>query len=340
MKELIKPKKLRKGDTIATISPCNGWAGDADVRWKYELGVKRLNEIGLNVVSAPNSLKGSACLSENPKARAEDFMWAFENKDVRAVIANIGGNDSIKVIPFIDTAIIENNSKIFMGYSDVINLHILCYKCGLSTFYGDNLLSCISEAQGWNKYSKHWFEKVLFDSSVIGVIEPSDTWTYEKIDYADKNFIRTYFPNEGYELLQGSGTVQGRLFGGLMGLSEFENTASLSADDFKDTILFIESIPMFFTAKHIIDFLKWLDKIGALQVINGIIIGKANERTDFAEQKKAIKDFLQFNNLSDLSVLYGLNFGHSSPTFILPYGAKAEINCINKSFTILDSGVD
>ena len=139
MKELTKPRRLAKGDKIATVSPCNGWAGDVAIKWKYDLGVLRLQKAGLQVVAAPNSLRGSDYLSKNPEARAEDIMWAFENNDVHAIIANVGGNDSIKIIPFIDPEIISNNSKIFIGYSDVMNIHLLCYKCGLSSFYGDNL---------------------------------------------------------------------------------------------------------------------------------------------------------------------------------------------------------
>ena len=54
---MIKPPKLNIGDIIATISPSWGCAGDEDVRWKYELGVKRLEELGLHVVAPPNPLK-------------------------------------------------------------------------------------------------------------------------------------------------------------------------------------------------------------------------------------------------------------------------------------------
>ena len=69
---MIKPPKLNKGDIIATISPSWGCAGDEDVRWKYELGVKRLEELGLHVVAAPNSLKGADFLEKHPEKRAED----------------------------------------------------------------------------------------------------------------------------------------------------------------------------------------------------------------------------------------------------------------------------
>ena len=341
MKELIKPLKLNKGDTIATISPCNGWAGDADIRWKYELGVKRLEDIGLNVVPAPNSLKGHEFLSKNPKARAEDIMWAFENKNIKAIIANVGGNDSIKVIPHIDISSIKNNPKIFIGYSDVMNLHILCYKCGLSSFYGDNLLEPIAEAQSWHEYSKKWFTKVLFDNSRIGLIKPSTDWTYEKTNYTNKSYTRKYYSINGYELIQGSGVVQGKLFGGHTRLMELNDTPiSLSTKDFQRTILFIEDIPEFFTPKSIGSFLEWLRVIGALQKLSGIIIGKLNENISFDEHKKVIKEVLSSDlTLSDMPVLYGLNFGHSSPMCVLPYGVTAEINCYDKTFSITDSGV-
>ncbi len=182
MKPLIKPKCLQQGDKIAVVSPCNGWAGDSDILWKYNLGVSHLRELELEVIAASNALRGSDYLSKNPKARAEDIMWAFENKDVHAVIANIGGNDSIKLIPYIETKSISENPKILIGYSDVMNLHLLCYHCGLSSFYGDNLLNPIADQSDWHEYSRKWFVKALFDASPIGQITPSPDWTFESAD--------------------------------------------------------------------------------------------------------------------------------------------------------------
>lgn len=42
---------------------------------------------------------------------------------------------------------------------------------------------------------------------------------------------------------------------------------------------------------------------------------------------------------SDLPILYGINFGHTSPICVLPYDAEAEIDVENLRFTILESGV-
>ena len=96
---LRKPKKLQRGDRVATVSPSWGGAGEPEIRWRYEQGVKRLEEVfGLTVVPMPNSLKGSDYLYDNPKARAEDLMMAFSDPKIKAIIANIGGEDSIRLL--------------------------------------------------------------------------------------------------------------------------------------------------------------------------------------------------------------------------------------------------
>lgn len=44
-------------------------------------------------------------------------------------------------------------------------------------------------------------------------------------------------------------------------------------------------------------------------------------------------------HLENLPILYNLNFGHTEPKIILPYGALAEMNCDKRTFAILESGV-
>lgn len=339
---MIKPTKLNKGDTIATISPSWGCAGDPKIKWQYDLGVKRLKEIGLNVVSAPNSMKGIDYLDENPEARAEDLMWAFENKNINAIIANIGGNDSVRLIPYLDPDIIKANPKILCGYSDVMTLHLYCYRLGLSTFYGDNLLTTVAEAERWHPYSKFWFQKVLFDNSPIGVIQPSDDWTYEDNDHTDPDHIRKYFPNKGYQRVQCSGVVRGKLFGGHGTLMEYEEGCGiiLKKADFENSIFFYEDIPEVCDPQYISEFFDWLGCNGYLQVINGIIIGKMRSPESFEPFAEEIRKIVTDKyNLPSLPIMSELNFGHSSPICVLPYGAKAELDIDNLKLTVLESGV-
>lgn len=134
--------------------------------------------MGITVAAVPNSMRGEKYLRENPAARAEDLLWAFEKEKIKAVIANIGGNDSERVLPYLKDGGIKSHPKIFIGYSDVMNLHLFCYRAGLSTFYGHNLLTTIAETPVMHPYSQYWFEKMLFHSDPIGEIFPSDTYSF------------------------------------------------------------------------------------------------------------------------------------------------------------------
>lgn len=338
---MIKPSKLQIGDTIATISPSWGCAGASRVKWKYELGVQRLKALGLNVVASPNSMKGTTFLRNNPQARAEDMMWAFENKSIKGVIANIGGNDSYKLLPFLKAETILNNPKILCGYSDVMILHLYCYQLGLSTFYGDNLLTTIAEAQGWHPYSRQWFQKVLMDSSLIGAIPPSVDWTFEPNHHTNPRYVRTYGKNDGYMRVQGNGKVCGKLFGGHGDIIHSKELGVLlQKTDFEDKLFFFEDIPEICSVEYIQNIFEWLGKEGILQVISGIVIGKMRFTASFEPYAKAIRQIVSDKyNLPDLPIMYGLNFGHSSPICILPYGAKAELDIDNLSFSIIESGV-
>ncbi|MCR5458577.1 MAG: LD-carboxypeptidase [Acetatifactor sp.] len=340
MKKLIKPGHLEKGDTIATISPCNGWAGDTQIRWKYELGASRLRELGLRVVAAPNSLRGSEYLSKNPRARAEDLTWAFENREVRAIIANVGGNDSIKIIPYVDSKVISDHPKIFVGYSDVMNLHLLCYHSGLSTFYGDNLLTTIADQAGWHEYGKKSFVKTLFDPSPIGTIDSSKEWTFEASDYVDPEKKRTYYLNDGYRIIQGCGRATGRLIGGHTGIMDLEGSPlELKTEDFDGAILFVEDIPEFFDEEGVRTYFGYLGQKGILKKLSGIIIGKVNENISFSDRAQIISQIVSDQYSNSIPILSGLNFGHSAPICMLPYGALAELDCEKKTFSILESGV-
>lgn len=125
-----------------------------------------------------------------------------------------------------------------------MNLHLLCYHCGLSSFYGDNLLNPVADQSGWHEYSRNWFVKALFDTSPIGQITSSPDWTFEPANYINPALKRTYYPNSGYQKIQGKGIVQGRLIGGHTGLMELAETPiELTAEDFEQAILFVEDIP-------------------------------------------------------------------------------------------------
>lgn len=75
--------------------------------------------------------------------------------------------------------------------------------------------------------------------------------------------------------------------------------------------------------------------------LKGMLIGKLCDDKSFAEHEAALFEIVKAKyGLTDFPVMANLNFGHTSPMCILPYGALAEIDYEKKSFSILESGVD
>ena len=143
---MIKPRRLQKGDKVAIVSLSNGILGEKEYLHKYELGKKRLEEkFGLQVITMPNALKGVKYLYEHPEERAKDLMDAFKDKNIKAIICAIGGDDTIRLLPYINYETIKNNPKIFMGFSDTTANHLMMYKAGLISYYGPSLISDFAE---------------------------------------------------------------------------------------------------------------------------------------------------------------------------------------------------
>lgn len=343
--KLVKPQKLNRGDKVATVSLSWGGAGDSDIIWRYNVGKKRLEEeFGLKVVERPHTLMGTEYVYEHPEKRAEDLMAAFEDRSIKAIFSCIGGSESVRLLPYIDFEVIKKNPKIFLGYSDSTVTHMMCYKAGLSSFYGPSILAEFAENVELHSYTRHWVEKVLFDSGPIGAIESSPVWTSEHLPWEEKNraIKRSLQPNSGYELLQGRGVVTGRLVGGCIEVLEMLKGTELwpDIDAWKDSILFFETSedkpdPAYFE--------YWLRNYGSQGILSsakGIIFGKPYDNQYYEEYKRAIVRVVREElKLADLPVLCNMNFGHTAPMSILPYGAMAEIDSDKITFSILESGV-
>ncbi|MFC7321551.1 S66 family peptidase [Halobacillus campisalis] len=342
---LIKPKKLQPGDKVATISPSWGGAGEPELRWRYEQGVRRLEEVfGLKVVTMPNSLKGGDYLYQNPKARAEDLMSAFQNKSIKAIFANIGGDDSLRLLPYIDFDVIHKNPKILMGYSDVTMCHLFCHKAGIASFYGPAVLVDFAENVEMDPYTIEMVKRTLFNDEEIGEIRPSEQWTSEYLEWeeANKTKRRGMQENSGYELLQGSGVVQGQLIGGCIEVLEFAKGTMIWPErkHWKNSIMFFETSE----EKPDPSFIKyWLRNYAAQGILHqtkGIIFGKPQDEKYYDEYKREILTVMKEYGLEELPILYNMNFGHTEPKIVLPYGAVAQIDCSDRSFRIVESGVE
>lgn len=345
MLNLIKPRMLKPGDTMATVSSSWGGAGDEEINWRYLQGKERLEKVfGLKVVEMPNTLKGTDYVYNHPEKRAEDLMQAFSDPSIKAIISCIGGSDSIRLLPYIDFDVIRNNPKIVTGYSDSTVTHFFCLKAGISSFYGLSLLNDFAENIKMSDYTLEWANKVLFSSAPIGEIPVSKEYTAQRLEWVieNKNVLRKFEKNTEYELLQGRETVTGRLIGGCLEVIDMIKGTSLFPElsDFDDAILFLETSEEMPPVWLLEVSLRSYGMMGIFDRINGLIFGKPYKGTFYEEYKSVIRLILAEFGKENLPVLYNASFGHNEPKCLLPYGALAEIRCDKPGFAILESGVE
>ncbi len=341
---LIKPNKLQAGDTVATVSLSWGGAGDKNLLWRYELGKRRLKEVfGLNVLEMENTLKGSDYIYNHPEARAKDFMDAFKDPKIKGIFSCIGGDDSIRILPYIDFDLISKNPKIFLGYSDSTIGHLICYKAGITSFYGPSILAEFAENIKIFDYTQEYIDKTLFTNNSIGLIPAADKWTGDRIEWTEdnKDEPKTMKDNLGYEFLQGNSIVKGRLFGGCIEVLEMAKGTILwpETTTFEGTILFFETSEDTPHPDYLLYWLRNYATQGILQKAKAILFGKPYQEKYYNEYKEIIMTVVNENKIHDTPIVYNMTFGHNQPMFIIPYGVLAEVNCQEKTFSILEAGV-
>lgn len=84
-------------------------------------------------------------------------------------------------------------------------------------------------------------------------------------------------------------------------------------------------------------YLRNLGAQGILNVIKGIIVGKPQNEKYYEEYKDVYRKVLKEFDRVDMPVLYNVNFGHSSPIGIIPYGIECELDVDNKKIILLES---
>lgn len=341
---MIKPEKLKKGDTVAIVSLSSGMAGDEMFKHRYELGKERLEKVfGLKTVTMPNSLKGSEYLSQHPEARAKDFMDALKDKNIKAIICNIGGDDTIRLLPYIDFDIIKNNPKIFMGYSDTTVNHFMMYKMGITSYYGPSIMCEFAENYEMHDYTIKHINEVLFENKENIEITSSDMWTSEYLDWSNKEYnnVKRKMLNEehNYEVLQGTGCFEGELLGGCFDVFPMFIGTEIwpKIEEWKNKILFLETSEDEIKPEYVAYYLRNLIAQGIIDQINGIIVGKPKNETYYEEYKEVFKRLIALEaNRPDLPILYNVNIGHNAPMCIFPLGQKTKVDLEKKKILFLE----
>ena len=242
----IKPKILRPGSRIAAISL--SWGGPGTFPYRYEIGKRQFEEeFGVTVIETEHALRDADWLSKNPKARADDLMAAFADETIDGIISTIGGEDSIRTLPYLDLDLIRNNPKAFMGFSDTTISHATCFKAGIVSFYGPSFMAGFAENGGMLPYMVDSVRRTLFSAEPVGVIEPNRTsWTVEHLPWENpenQSIRRKLTPCTGWKFHQESGVVEGQLFGGCVEVLDWLRGTDYfpATGDLQGAVLFLET---------------------------------------------------------------------------------------------------
>jgi muramoyltetrapeptide carboxypeptidase LdcA involved in peptidoglycan recycling len=326
------------------------WGGPGRFPHRYQAGKRQLQErFGVRVVETRHALRDAAWIARNPRARADDLMEAFGDPTIKAIISTIGGDDSIRILPYLDLDVIRANPKIFMGYSDTTISHFACFKAGLVSFYGPSMMAGFAENGGLFPFMAEAVEKTLFSSEAVGVVAPNTAgWTVEQLDWGapeNQSRKRAVQPCTGWRFAQGDGVVRGRLLGGCIEVLDWLRGTSfwpeLSA--WQDAILFLETSEEAPSPEYVMRTLRTFAAMGVLERLGGILLGRPGGEMPpekFVEYDDAVREVVRDEQgLTGLPIVTNMDFGHTDPMFVLPYGVLAEIDCEHRQFSILENAV-
>jgi muramoyltetrapeptide carboxypeptidase LdcA involved in peptidoglycan recycling len=337
-----KPQRLQKGDVVAIVSP--SWGGPSRFPHVYENGLKVLEEWGLKIKEYPTARADADFLKKDHRARAKDINDAFADKEVKAIFATIGGDDSVRLLPFLDRKLISENPKILMGYSDTTTLLTFGNISGFVTFNGPSIMAGFSQMENLSEDFKQHVHDMLFTPTETYEFKQYDSYSDGYLDWSkpeNLGKVKESKKSDGWRFIQGSGKVTGELFGGCIEVLEFmKGTDYWAGKDFwNNKILFFETSE----EKPSIDHVRWMLRNygtqGIFDKISAIIFGRAR---DYSDDEKMELDEMIKNVVSDefekpeLAIVTNMDFGHTDPQIVLPLGVSAELDFENKTFKLTE----
>ena len=312
-RNLIKAERLRPGDKVGLVSPATAAFETAPI----EIMQDALESMGFVVQLGENFYARHGYFAGEDQARADDINGLFADEDVRMIFAR-GGWGSARVLPLLDMAMIEDNPKVLLGYSDatalITGVHV---KTGLVTFHGPSPL---------DRFSADRFREVLVDGGPVTMNNPKD------VD--DDKLVQT---EHRLQTLTG-GQASGRLYGGNLTVL----TAILGSDyvpDFDGAILFLEDVN---EAVYRVDrMLTQLALAGILDRISGFVFGRCTEcgsGTSFGSLtlEQVLHEHIGRRGIPAFS---GSMIGHIDQQFTVPIGIDVKIDADLGSITTLETAV-
>lgn len=304
MKDIVFPTPLRKGDTVALLSPASS------VKEEYVSGAARtLEAYGYRPLLMPH-VNGPAdgAYAADLRSRTDDFITALCDPDVKAILCSRGGYGAMQMFPEIPASLIRNNPKWIAGFSDISAIHALMLSNGIASIHSP-MAKYLDECGEKGK------KPALFDY-----------WGEESVFTVSAPVREENIPGE----------AQGRLLGGnLAVLSGLAGTPwDILAPD-EDAIIFLEDVG---EALYRIDRMMWrLYMSGTLSRAKALIFGSFTEYhkdANFPDAETMISCRLREWGLDSKPVCFGFPVGHTDNNIPLIQGAAASLEITPRSVNL------
>jgi muramoyltetrapeptide carboxypeptidase len=316
----IKPKKLKKEQTVGIVAPASPCNEDKQIHFAIET----VESLGFVVKEGKHLYDRHGYFAGRDQDRAADINEMFADDEVEAIITLRGGYGSARTLPYLDYDIIRQNPKIIIGYSDVTALlNAITLKTGLVTFHGPD-----AETR-YTPYMLSEFKKILTASESplsIGsppAFEAQEGW----VEYTNR--LERIVP----------GRVKGQLMGGNLTLL-VDLLGTPYEPDFQGKIIFLEAVGI--TSDEVDRQMSHLWLAGKLQQVVGIVFGQFVDISYVPVWAKrfTLEEVLAERCLTlNIPAISGMMIGHIDDQATVPIGCEAELDVEAGTLTLLEPAV-
>jgi muramoyltetrapeptide carboxypeptidase LdcA involved in peptidoglycan recycling len=329
--------KARPGDRVAVLSP--SFAAPAVAPAVHEQAMERLAEVtGLVPVEYPTTRRLGASAAD----RAADLNAAFADPAIRAVLAVIGGEDQITVVPHLDVEAARRDPKPFLGYSDNTNVLSWLWTHGVPGFYGGSTQVHLGPGPEVDPVHAASLRAALLTGERLEVTEPGES---EDIghDWQDPRALTEHGEREPTEPWTWAGparSVTGRTWGGCVEVVQWILTAGRFPADpavVDGGVLLLETSEELIGAREFGFIVRSLGERGLLAAVDAVVVARP-PTSDFetrpaADVRRARRDEQRDTAIElvgrynpDAVVVVGPPFGHTRPQWIVPYGGLMTVD--------------
>ncbi len=282
---------------MAIISPSSFTSEYDEKNVRYYLSMH-----GYEPVYGEHAFEYDRFLAGSDDMRANDIMWAFQNKAIDAIMTLRGGYGSARLLDKLDYRLISKNKKPFFGFSDTTALQLALWKKSkLISFSG---------------------------------IQASFLQTHDTAGLRDSFGLSLSFNRLRWAMTPVTqGTATGILLGGTLSMI-VSLMGTPYEPDFKKAILVLEDVG---EEPYKVDrMLTQLRLAGVFKKLSGVVLGDWHNCVSKNPYDGDIEAVLNehFAHLP-IPVVKDFPYGHGVKTAIFPIGAKARLNATQGILEIL-----